>query len=625
MSLPSPTATEIWRPNKSNSCIPNYTPCGFLVKNNKCINPGCDYSHDTWRVRSWQNKHAAKPCRWGASCPHFMHGNCLYYHPPHHVRSEVNRDRVIKQDLQFVEHLDVDSLVAEKEVGISDKEDLASFNKISDDEIAVPGCPPRFHPITEPLSVTLDWHNPNLQPSFAKYTHTFEPLLRSIQATNPTFDVFQTADIVSNASNLRKLFHLFWNKKKITERFDLEWRRETLFLSKWTGDLSLRSSLGHGTGFEKETCRYAQDDHPLLRNSSSHHRVVWYSFGGLDFVIQSEVDGYYCECDHPRCVLEAVPSRAKKQHEGPQQLDQQQQQPLDIQTGKRHGRKHRRKSSSSASSSSTYLSQSPPLTRPSTRPKTTNNSPTSQFSRFSTLLSLEDPGDTSQFINQQEQAPPVPPSPEGSSSLKVHHLLPGRNIASACLIEVKTHKANNKPMFAPEAQLYFCRRTKLSVAQHKAGVFRPSSPTNPSSLPPSAVMTDIPAPVVTTGKEDTESSTNAGQTRNSNSAAGGANGNGSVQDKTEDLITWENDNQLALGKVAAFLRLLVGKMKDRAEYAKGGSRMSSGLQGGTRIGGGTVQGISIVIESDGKGTVKAGLYQRGVNGDGVQSLLPDDI
>ncbi|KAM7200313.1 hypothetical protein V8F33_004031 [Rhypophila sp. PSN 637] len=620
MSLPLPTATEIWRASKSNSTIPNSTPCGFLVKNTKCINPGCDYSHDTWRVRSWQNKHAAKPCRWGASCPHFMHGNCLYYHPPHHVQSEFNRDRVIKQDLQFVEHLDFDSLVAEKEVEICDKGDLASFNKISDDQIAVPGCPPRFHPITEPLSVTLDWHNPNLQPSFAKYTHTFEPLLRSIEATDPTFDVFQTADIVSNASNLRKLFHLFWNKKKLTERFDLEWRHETLLLSKWTGDPSLRLSLGHGTGFEKETCRYAQDDHPLLRNSSSHHRVVWYSFGGLDFVIQSEVDGYHCDCDHPRCVFEAVPSPAKK-HQKTSQQQQQQQQPLDIKTGKRNRRKHRRKSSSASSSSmsSTYLSQSPPLIRPSTRLKA-NNSPTSQFSRFSALLSLEDPGDTSQFINQQEQAP-VPPSPEGSiheatsgGSLKVH-LLPGRNISSACLIEVKTHKASNKPMFASEAQLYFCRRTKLSVAQHKAGVFRPSPP-NPS-LPPLAVMTDISGPV-TTEKEDTESSENAGREKQTRNSAGG--GNGSVQDKTEDLIGWEKDNQLALGKVAAFLRLLVGKMKDRARDGRGG-RISPGL--GTRIG--AVQGISVVVESDGKGSVKAGLYQRGDNGDHVKSLLPDDV
>ena len=67
-------------------------------------------------------------------------------------------------------------------------------------------------------------HNTTLQPTFAKYTHPFEPLLRSLEATDPTFDIFSAADIVSNASNLRKLFHVFSNKKKLTERFDLEWR-----------------------------------------------------------------------------------------------------------------------------------------------------------------------------------------------------------------------------------------------------------------------------------------------------------------------------------------------------------------------------------------------------------------
>lgn len=140
MSLSSsPTSVDIWRPNKSNTHATNHNPCGFLVQNTKCPNPGCDYSHEMWRVRLWQNKHAKKPCRWGEGCPHFMNGNCLYYHPRDHPQSEANRDRIIKQGLQFVERLDVNSLVAEQDVTITDKGDLASFNKISDDEIAVPG------------------------------------------------------------------------------------------------------------------------------------------------------------------------------------------------------------------------------------------------------------------------------------------------------------------------------------------------------------------------------------------------------------------------------------------------------------------------------------------------------
>ncbi|KAM7190981.1 hypothetical protein V8F20_009519, partial [Naviculisporaceae sp. PSN 640] len=587
----SPTTVDIWRPNKSNTHTATHTPCGFLVQNTKCPNPGCDFSHDMLRVRWWQNKHASKPCRWGETCPHFMNGNCLYYHAREHTQSEViNRDKIITQDLQFVERLDVTSLVAEQEVGIFDKGDLASFNKISDDEIAVPGCPPRFYPITEPLAVTLDWHNLTLQPNFARYTHTFEPLLKSLEVTDPTFDVFSAADIVSNASNLRKLFHIFLNKKKVTERFDLEWRYETLFLSKWTGDPSLRSSLGHGTGFEKETCRYSDRDDEVLRNSSSHHRVVWYTFAGLECVIQSEVDGYYCDCEHPRAVLSP-----------PKRPQEKQQKPLDIETSEKGSqRRHRRKistTSTSSSSSSSSSSRSPPnwnwnnprqtSTSSTNRSRTNSNiSSSSQFSRFSSLLSLDDPGDTPEFISSSSRQVIASPT------LKVH-LLPGRNIPSPCLIEIKTHKANNRPMFAPEAQLYFCRRTKLSMAQHKDGVFRP---------PP---QQQDPSTSAKSGDEEQPG-------RKPFATNGGSRSDASVQDKTEDLTKWERENQPTLGKVAAFLRLLTGKMRDRAAARR------------WREGKGSVQGMSVVIEGDGRGRVTAGLYLRGQNGEGRNSLLPDD-
>lgn len=153
MSLGTSPATpvEVWKPNKSNTSTTRTTPCGFLVQNNKCPNPGCDYSHEPWRVRSWQKRNAGKPCRWGTSCPHWLHGNCLYHHrrddPTQRQgllqSSEFNRDRVIKRGLRLMERLDLDSLVCEQDpdvlIEIVDKGDLASFNKISDNEIAVPG------------------------------------------------------------------------------------------------------------------------------------------------------------------------------------------------------------------------------------------------------------------------------------------------------------------------------------------------------------------------------------------------------------------------------------------------------------------------------------------------------
>ena len=116
-------------------------------------------------------------------------------------------------------------------------------------------------------------HNHALISQFPRYTHAFEPLLRSVEICKPGFNLFDSVEVVSNTSNLRKLFHLFSNETCVVDRFQLEWRRGTLFLAKWTGDPSLKSSMGHGAGFEKETCRYPFGDNDLIRTSASQYVV----------------------------------------------------------------------------------------------------------------------------------------------------------------------------------------------------------------------------------------------------------------------------------------------------------------------------------------------------------------
>ncbi|KAK3313367.1 hypothetical protein B0H66DRAFT_483009 [Apodospora peruviana] len=551
----TPTAIPVvpaWKPNTSSSSGSgrySSSPCGRLVNNLECLNPHCDRSHDRWRIKAWKKEHAWALCTHGETCPHYPAGICLYYHPPEHIASAITRDTAIKSGLELLEPLDLNSLSIDQTVKLTDKGDLASFNKLADNEIIVPGCPPRFHPLTRPLTVQLDWHNTSLpvHTEFANYTHIFEPLLRSLEATDPHFDIFSAADVVTNASNLRKLFHVFSSVRKLTERFDLEWKHNTLFMSKWTGDPSLRSSLGRGAGFEKRTCLYADEegDVETLRRSSSHHRVVWYQFAGMEFVVQSEVDGYYCDCHPPA-----------QQKDGSVE----------------EGQQRRTLSTPTLSSSfGTNYSPSPPSPTGST-PKHGRTTSSSHFSKFSSLLSMDDPGDTASFITSLR-----PKAPPQSPTLITH--IAGRNVPSTCLIEVKTHKANNKPMFSPEAQLYFCRRTKLMVAQHRDGVFYPRK------------------------------------------GAGGT----AVQDKGEELRKWESEeqNQVFLGKVAALVRLLVGKMRERDrdesdELADGdleeGGEDKDDVKGEKR-------GVSLVVESDGNGGVKAELYLRRE----AVSLLPRGV
>ncbi|KAK3935175.1 hypothetical protein QBC46DRAFT_398141 [Diplogelasinospora grovesii] len=467
------------------------TPCALLIRNKQCLDPDCHFSHMPWRVREWQNGQGNKPCNFGHKCLYFRLRHCLYYHPPEHLQVDVqdNREEVITLGLQKLHPLALNSLVADQNVTIEDLGDLASFNKVADNEIAVPGSPPLFHPLTRRIEVKLDSHNGTLSPQ-PNYTYPFEPLIRSIQVSNPTHSIFG-ADIVSNASNLRKLFHIFRNQKQITERYDLEWKGDTLFLGKWTGDPSLRLSYGHGFGFERETCRYDPDgDAQMLRDSATHHRVVGYKFGGLQCVVQSEVDAYHCDCSHPPSpapVIMPSPSRDSATPTRSPFLTGSARATVDPSQPAPSRASHKKAASTGSSS----------FRNPAQKSKV--STPTRRFTFDA--LALDDPGDSPSFAAAQLQ------------TLRTHRC--GRDIPSACLVEVKTHREGKNPTFSHEAQLYFSRRTKLYVAEHRAGVFDPG--------PGARSM--------------------------------------AVQDQADALVRWETENQATLGQMAALLRLLRAETK----------------------------------------------------------------
>lgn len=295
------------------------------------------------------------------------------------------------------------------------------------------GCPPRFHPLKESLSLPRDEENTALPSCYPKYTHVFEPLLRSVQLLESDFDM-DTADVVSNAGNLHKLFELLKNKGWMAKRFDLELRGNTLLISRWTDDPNLARSVGRGVGFERKTCLHDDDEDPVVRNSASHHRVVTYLFGGLRCVVQSEADAYFCDCDHP---LAPLPHSTATQDDKPALKYPD---PLP----------HRHPPPS--------LLQERPLDR---RPQ--------HVSRFA-VLTLDDPGDSEEFAASR---PPPPPTTAPSPTVLIHHH--GRIIPAACLVEVKTQRAGGQPLpfLSWMAQLYFAQRTKLYVAKYKDKVFEP--------------------------------------------------------------------------------------------------------------------------------------------------------
>ena len=331
---------------------------------------------------------------------------------------------------------------------------------------------------------------------------------------DPYFDFFAKTTLVTNASNLRKLYHFFYNRHRVVERFDMEFRRKTLFISKWNGDPSLSSSMGHGAGFERKTCRYPYDDNDvMLRVSASHHRVLRYRFSGLDCVVQSEVDAYYCDCDHsPPAVSRAVATPLSRTPTSPLEND--------AGTWTTATRRRRRSSTASFRAPS-----SPPLSSPSSSSSRSprlrhkaapspSTSPTSIF-KFSSLP-LDDPGHSPSYTSSHSHHPSAPSNSSSSSTptLRIHHL--GRDIPSPCLLEVKTASSSAPVTFAPDAQLYFSRRKKLYTARHKAGVFHPDGATL-------------------------------------------------QEDKGADLEAWEGENQAVLGKMGALLRMLWWRVKDLSQ------------------------------------------------------------
>jgi hypothetical protein len=126
--------TGYYAARKSSMSRNAATPCGLLIRNKRCLDLA------NWRVKEWQNGQGNKPCKFGHECPHLRLGHCRYYHPPEHLQVDVqDREEAITLGLQKLHPLALNSLVADQNVTIEDLGDLASFNKVADNEIAVPG------------------------------------------------------------------------------------------------------------------------------------------------------------------------------------------------------------------------------------------------------------------------------------------------------------------------------------------------------------------------------------------------------------------------------------------------------------------------------------------------------
>ncbi|KAI1641087.1 hypothetical protein F4809DRAFT_658924 [Biscogniauxia mediterranea] len=179
---------------------------------------------------------------------------------------------------------------------ITDVKHLASYSWIEapTPTIAVPGVPPRWSPPKHTRTLPKDSGLVYIAQNAARHPASpLEPLFRALYITNPKFDV-RSVDVVTDRNNIRKLFTFIdpSSSRYGLESFtiNVEATESTVIFSR--DETATQEVIrphefrGFGHEFEKAytTCE--------MSDSTGHHRISSYHFGGLSFIVRYEADAY---------------------------------------------------------------------------------------------------------------------------------------------------------------------------------------------------------------------------------------------------------------------------------------------------------------------------------------------
>ncbi|KFY67379.1 hypothetical protein V496_01570 [Pseudogymnoascus sp. VKM F-4515 (FW-2607)] len=179
---------------------------------------------------------------------------------------------------------------------ITDVKQLSSYNWIEapSPTIAVPGTPPLWSAPSAPRQLKKDSGLVYIAQNAARHPDSpLEPLFRALSITNPSFDIRST-DVVTDRNNIRKL--LSFINPSMT-RNGLETFTINIEVTKNTAIFSRDETVTHefigpdefkGYGHEFEKA-YTTGQ---IGASTGHHRIITYRFGGLNFIVRHETDGY---------------------------------------------------------------------------------------------------------------------------------------------------------------------------------------------------------------------------------------------------------------------------------------------------------------------------------------------
>lgn len=185
---------------------------------------------------------------------------------------------------------------------ITEVKHLSSYNWIETRRptIVVPGSPPLWTPSTVPQKLAQDSGRFYISQNAARHPDSpLEPLFRALYTTDPSFDI-QSIDVVTDRNNIRKLLSFvnprITKLKKSIFTIKVEIRGNTALFSREEKynyeNIKPGQRAGYGHGFEKA---YTSSS---IRGSTGHHRILSYRFGGMNFIVRHETDGYISSNQH---------------------------------------------------------------------------------------------------------------------------------------------------------------------------------------------------------------------------------------------------------------------------------------------------------------------------------------
>ncbi|KAK3706486.1 hypothetical protein LTR37_012696 [Vermiconidia calcicola] len=174
---------------------------------------------------------------------------------------------------------------------ITDCRYVASFNWVdsSEPKIIVPGMPPAWQPLDEPIRLKEDSGDYFRDPNAARCPdHPIEPAVRAILAQHPDF-LMQNVDVFACGNTMGNLMRFVRNQDG-DFRFVVEAVGNTVFFVRRENapDERIPNVKGYGHAFPENYTQWKED----VAGSVSHQRMITYTFGGKKFIIRSEADGY---------------------------------------------------------------------------------------------------------------------------------------------------------------------------------------------------------------------------------------------------------------------------------------------------------------------------------------------